>query len=280
MKWILLLAIFAIVQYEEVKGYPQYNNAEDDLLTIAQAPFMEKPIKNSFEFRLLTPKSILPYLNDVYNDVQSYITKKFEFLETSYNYLTERLKEFVESSKTKSKKDKKVPALGNTVSNNETQENVSLTTPKPNKSMHTPTPNKLTSTEKPAPIENDDKKNKPDDKKDPLHISETTSNNKTQENVTQIIPKPIELTAIQKPMSIKNDTEKKPVEQQDKKDTLIPVKIDKDENAITPSNTDKEEIVFIKPKDQIESSTRESEIIKTSEENITFTNANESKFRR
>lgn len=146
--------------------------------------------------------------------------------------------------------------------------------------MHTPKPNKLTSTQKPAPVESDDKKNKPDDKKDPLHTSETTSNNKTQENVTQTFPKPIELTAIQKPMSIKNDTEKKSVEQQDKKDKLIPIKIDKDENAITPPNTDKEEIVSIKPKDQVESSTRESEIIKTSEENITFTNANESKFRR
>lgn len=81
-------------------GYPQYNNAKDDLLIIAQAPFMEKPIRNSFEFRLLTPKStfsILPYLNDVYSDVLSYITKKFELLETSYNHLTERLKEFVES---------------------------------------------------------------------------------------------------------------------------------------------------------------------------------------
>lgn len=123
------------------------------------------------------------------------------------------------------------------------------------------------------PVENDDKKNKPDDKKDPLHTSETISNNKTQENVTQTIPKP-EL------MPIKNDTEKKPTEQQDKKDTVVPIKIDKDENAIAPPNTDKEEIVSIKPKDQVESSTRESEIIKTSEENITFTNANESKFRR
>lgn len=81
-------------------GYPQYNNAKEDLLTIAQAPFIEKPIRNSFEFRLLTPKStfsILPYLNDVYSDVLSYITKKFELLETSYNHLTERLKEFIES---------------------------------------------------------------------------------------------------------------------------------------------------------------------------------------
>lgn len=79
-------------------GYPQNNSAEKDLLTIAQAPFMEKPIRNSFEFRSLTPRStypILSYLNDAFSDIVSYITKKFELLETGYNHLTDRLKEFI-----------------------------------------------------------------------------------------------------------------------------------------------------------------------------------------
>ncbi|XP_070149136.1 eukaryotic translation initiation factor 4 gamma-like [Polyergus mexicanus] len=290
MKWIFLLAIFAIVQYGEVKGYPQYNSAGKDLLTIAQTPFVEKPIKNSFKFRSLTPRStypILSYLNDAFNDILSYITKKFELLESGYTHLTYRLKEFVQGSKTNSKKNKKGPSLGNTVSNNKTQANVILTTlkpdkstdtPKPDKSAYTPTPDKSMSTQKPA--KNDNKENKPDNKKDSLYTSETASNNKIQENVIQTISKPVELTAIQKPVPNKNDKEKKPVEQEDKKDTLVPIKNDKDENSIAPPITDKEEIISIKPKAQIESSTRESEIIETSEENITSTIANESKFGR
>lgn len=93
-------------------------------------------------------------------------------------------------------------------------------------------------------------------------------------------PTPDKSTSTQKPAPAKNDREKKPAEQEDKKDTLVPIKNDKNENAFAPPITDKEEIVSIKPKDQVESSTRETEIIETSEENITSTVANESKFRR
>ncbi|KMQ96712.1 hypothetical protein RF55_2987 [Lasius niger] len=231
MKWILLLAIFAILQYGEVKGYPQYNNTERDLGTITQA-FIEKPIEDSFRTsRTLTlPRfQILPYLNHAYNDTLTYITKKLELLETSYKELAERLKEFIEGSKT-SKEDKKDPSPENTVSNNTTQENVILTTPTPNKSTDPPTPDKSTNTQKPTPAEDDDKNKKPDDTKNPLHTSETASNNKTQENVTQTIPKPVESLATQEPVPTENDKEEKPAEQEDKKDTLVPIKNDKDEN--------------------------------------------------
>ncbi|CAL1679953.1 unnamed protein product [Lasius platythorax] len=244
MKWILLLAIFAILQYGEVKGYPQYNNTERDLGTITQA-FIEKPIEDSFRARTLTlPRfQILPYLNHAYNDTLTYITKKLELLETSYKELAERLKEFIEGSKT-SKEDKKDPSPENTVSNNTTQENVILTTPTPNKSTDSPTPDKSTNTQKPTPAEDDDKNKKPDDTENPLHTSETASNNKTQENVTQTIPKPVESLATQEPVPTKNDKEEKPAEQEDKKDTLVPIKIDKDGNMIATAFTDEELIAI------------------------------------
>lgn len=125
--------------------------------------------------------------------------------------------------------------------------------------LTTPTPNKSTNTQKPTPAEDDDKNKKPDDKKNPLHTSETASNNKTQENVTQTIPKPVESLATQESVPTKNDKEEKPAEQEDKKDTLVPIKNDKDENTIAAPITDNEEIVSIKPMDQVEISTSKND---------------------
>ncbi|XP_029161964.1 uncharacterized protein LOC114933508 [Nylanderia fulva] len=279
MKWIILLAIFVIVEYEEIKGYPQYDNTEKNLRTIAEVPIM-KVSENSY-WMFLPRFQILPYLNQAYHNVFTYISKKLELLEANYRELAERLKKYIEGSKP-DEKDKKDPSLPeNIVSNNETQVDVIITTLTSNKSIDIPATDISMNTQKPTPAKNDNIQ-KSDDKKDPLHISETVSNNENvtpQENVTPTILEPVEFLTTQKPELIKNDEEEKPIKQDDKKTTLVPTEHNKDENnkdennkketTIVPPITDNEEIVSIKPTDQVEISTTKTDQTEklTSDEN-------------